>query len=96
MVGIRGGRVEVITAGNDEQKARETLARAAAAQSESPLRFGTHFAPGTIGPAVDQVIRALDCDALFTGAHRVERHAEVPSHTEELLRATDIAVVVQP
>ncbi|MGH7533169.1 MAG: universal stress protein [Gemmatimonadales bacterium] len=96
LVGVRGGRLEVITAGNDETKAEETLARAGAALSESPLRFGTHFAPGAIGPAVDQVIRALDCDALFTGAHRVEGRAEMPSHTEELLSATDIAVVVQP
>lgn len=95
-VGIRGGRLEVVTAGEDEERATETLARAAAALSESPLRFGTHFARGKIGPAVARTIRDLECDALITGAHRVEGHAEVPSHTEELLRATDIAVVVQP
>ena len=95
-VGIGGGRLEVITAGNDQGLAEETLARAAAALSESPLRFGTHFARGAIGTAVDHAIRDLGCDALITGAHRVEGHAEMPSHTEELLRATDIAVVVQP
>lgn len=95
-VGIRGGRLEVITAGNDEAQAEETLARAAAALSESPLRFGTRFARGAIGPAVAQAIRDLGCDALITGAHRVDGRAEMPSHTEELLRATDLAVVVQP
>lgn len=95
-VGIRGGRLEVITAGTDEKKAQETLARAAAALSESPLRFGTHFARGAIGAGVDHAIKDLGCDALFVGAHRVEGRAHVPSHTEELLRATDIAVVVHP
>jgi nucleotide-binding universal stress UspA family protein len=95
-VGIRGGRLEVITAGDDEAAARETLARAAAAMSESPLRFGTHFAPGKIGAAVNHAIHRLGCDALFVGAHRVEGRTQVPSHTEELLAATDIAVVVHP
>lgn len=95
-VGIRGGKLEVITAGDDEEGGKETLARAAAAMSESPLRFGTHFARGPIGGAVNHAIHDLGCDALFVGAHRVEGRAQVPSHTEELLAATDIAVVVHP
>lgn len=95
-VGIRGGRLEVITAGDDEAAARETLARAAAAMSESPLRFGTFFAPGPIGAAVNRAINELGCDALFVGAHQEGGRAHVPSHTEELLAATDIPVVVHP
>lgn len=95
-VGIRGGRLKVVTAGEDREKAQGVLARAAAALSESPLRFGTHYAEGKIGASVGRAIGELGCDALFVGAHREEGRALMPSHTEELLRATDIAVVVHP
>lgn len=94
--GIGGGRLEVITAGDDEARGRATLARASAALSESPIRFATHFAPGAIGPAVARLVGALGCDALVTGAHRTDGRSSVPSHTDELLRATDLAVVVHP
>lgn len=93
--GITGSALEIIHAAHDESAGRAVLARAAAALSQSPVRFEAHFAAGEVDTAIAAVVERRGCDALFTGAHHTEgRGHEVPSHTEALLRATDLAVVV--
>jgi nucleotide-binding universal stress UspA family protein len=49
---------------------------------------------------VAQVIKRTQCDSLFAGAHMSHvdgrPSAIVVSHAEEILRHTDIPVVIQP
>jgi nucleotide-binding universal stress UspA family protein len=49
---------------------------------------------------VARVIARTKCDALFAGAHLERRSGRpsqpVVSHAEEILRHTDIPVVIQP
>jgi nucleotide-binding universal stress UspA family protein len=91
---VTGARLEVIHANPNDSKGRETLARAATALSESPVHFETHLEGGDVHEAVRNAVQRLGCDALFAGAHREEGRFEVPSHTEAILRATDIPVLV--
>ena len=59
----------------------------------------THVEPGKPGEVVADVVRRTRCDALFAGAHvphGQERPSVVVSHAEDILRSTDIPVVIQP
>src|SRR5439155_16914288 len=64
-----------------------------------PISFVTHVEAGKPGEVVAGVVRRTRCDALFAGAHVPhggERPSVVVSHAEEILRHTDIPVVIQP
>lgn len=92
--GIFGSHLDVLHVTADIAEGRQILARAAGALSITPLDFDTHLAEGAIESAVAERIADLRSNALFVGAER-ERHGWlVPSHTEAILRATDIPVVV--
>lgn len=93
---VTGARLEVIHAAKEEHQGGEVLARASMALSEFPLRFETHLCRGDVEDATAQAVRRLGCNALFAGAHREDRQVLVPSHTEGILRATDIPVLVHP
>jgi nucleotide-binding universal stress UspA family protein len=62
------------------------------------IAFVTHIEHGTPGAAVARVVERTGCDALFAGAHVGSgRRSDVTvSHAEEILRHTDIPVVIQP
>jgi len=62
------------------------------------VAFVTHIEPGTPGEVVARVVERTKCDALFAGAHVTHgRTSKVTvSHAEEILRHTDIPVVIQP
>jgi nucleotide-binding universal stress UspA family protein len=64
------------------------------------VAFVTHVEPGQPGEVVARVIARTRCDALFAGAHMSHEpgrpSAVVVSHAEEILRHTDIPVVIQP
>ncbi|MGH7701768.1 MAG: universal stress protein [Gemmatimonadales bacterium] len=91
---VAGAHLDVIHSTRDEAKGREILARAAMALSAAPVHFETHLERGDVHEAVANAVRRLDCNALFAGTHREEGRWSVPSHTEAILRATDIPVVV--
>lgn len=92
--GIFGSHLDVLHVTEDMIEGRQVLARASGALSITPLDFETHLAEGEIEAAVAENIIDLESNALFVGAER-ERHGWlVPSHTEAILRATDIPVVV--
>lgn len=92
--GIFGSHLDVLHVTDDVPAGRQVLARASGALSMSPLDFDTHLADGSIESAVTSRIGWLGSNALFVGAQREEHGWLVPSHTEAILRATDIPVVV--
>lgn len=92
--GIFGAHLDVLHVTADVADGRQVLARASGALSITPLDFDTHLAEGSVEAAIVETIEDLGSNALFVGAER-ERHGWlVPSHTEAILRATDIPVVV--
>ncbi|MEP6574531.1 MAG: universal stress protein [Gemmatimonadota bacterium] len=91
---IAEAQLEVIHVSDDEMSGRAVLARASGALSVSPLRFETHLETGDVHEAVSDAVERLRCNALFVGAHRSEGRWLVPSHTEAILRATDIPVLI--
>lgn len=92
--GIFGAHLDVLHVTEDVPAGRQVLARASGALSITPLDFETHLAEGSIEAAIVETIEELESNVLFVGAER-ERHGWlVPSHTEAILRATDIPVVV--
>lgn len=60
----------------------------------APLDFDTHLVEGELEAAIPGMVASLGANALFAGAHREEAGWHVPSHTEVILRATDIPVLV--
>jgi nucleotide-binding universal stress UspA family protein len=92
--GIFGSHLDVLHVTEDVIAGRQILARASGALSMTPLDFDTHLADGSVEAAVVETIEEFGSNALFVGAERVRHGWLVPSHTEAILRATDIPVVV--
>jgi nucleotide-binding universal stress UspA family protein len=92
--GITGAHLDVLHVGSDQPEGRKTLARASGALSVAQLDFDTHFIEGELETAVPATIARLGCNALFVGAHREDSGWRIPSHTEVILRATDIPVLI--
>jgi nucleotide-binding universal stress UspA family protein len=94
------GTVHVIHAAEDRHAGLQVVGVAEALLSMQRVAFVTHVEPGTPGEVVARVIKRTRCDALFAGAHMSHREgrisAVVVSHAEEILRQTDIPVVIQP
>jgi nucleotide-binding universal stress UspA family protein len=91
---IGGAHIDVVHVAEDQAEGARALARASGALSLSMLSFETHLATGELGPAVADTVQRLGSDALFVGAQREESGWLVPSHTEAILRATDLPVLV--
>lgn len=92
--GITGAHLDVLHVSDDPADGRQTLARASGALSIAPLDYELHLAEGGLEHAIADTASRLGCNALFAGAHREEHGWLVPSHTEAILRATDIPVLV--
>lgn len=92
--GITGAHLDVLHVAPDEDEGRRTLAKASGALSLAPLDFETHFLEGDLETAIPQTVERLGSNALFAGAHREEAGWMVPSHTEIILRLTDIPVLI--
>lgn len=94
---IAHSTVHIIHATIDPASATMVVGEAEAALSLQGVAFVTHIERGTPGEAVARVVERTKCDALFAGAH-VARGADqvTVSHAEEILRHTDIPVVIQP
>lgn len=92
--------VHVIHANADREAGLRVVGAAEAALSMQRVAFVTHVEAGTPGAVVAAVIQETHCDALFAGAHMSHvdgrPSAVVVSHAEEILRHTDIPVVIQP
>jgi len=97
---VVGSTVHVIHAARDREAGLRVVGEAEATLSLQRVVFVTHIAPGSPGEVVAQVIKETRCDALFAGAHLIRQDGRtsggVVSHAEEILRHTDIPVVIQP
>lgn len=92
--------VHIIHASDDREAGLTVVGVAEATLSMQRVPFVTHVEGGKPGEVVARVIKRTRCDALFAGAHmrQVEGRPStvVVSHAEEILRSTDIPVVIQP
>ncbi len=90
--------IHIIYATSDQAAGVQIVGAAEAVLSLQGVAFVTHIEPGTPGEVVARVVARTQCDALFAGAHVTRgRTSKVSvSHAEEILRHTDIPVVVQP
>jgi nucleotide-binding universal stress UspA family protein len=90
--------VHVIHAAADRDAGLRVVGEAEAALSMLRVPFVTHLETGKPGEVVARVIARTKCDALFAGAHvpRERTSLASASHAEEILRTTDIPVVIQP
>ena len=91
---IARSHVDVLHVGDDAAEGQRVLARASGALSLSMLSFETHLVPGEFESAVAETVQRLGSDTLFAGATREESGWLVPSHTEAILRATDLPVLI--
>jgi nucleotide-binding universal stress UspA family protein len=93
--------VHVVHASDDVQAGLQVVGEAEATLSLHQAAFQTHLEPGPPGAALAAVVKRLRCDALFAGAHvttaahRRTSQADF-SHAEQILRHTDVPVVIQP
>ena len=92
--GITGAHLDVLHVADDQEAGRRTMARASGALSLTPLDFEMHLASGDLESVVAETVSRLRINALFAGAHNEGSGWEVPSHTESILRATEIPVLV--
>lgn len=92
--GITGAHLDVLHVSSDPEAGRQALARASGALSMTPLHYETHLVDGKLEVVIPEMVRTLQADALFAGAHREDAGWLLPSHTEVILRATDIPVLV--
>jgi nucleotide-binding universal stress UspA family protein len=92
--------VHVIHAAADHEAGVLLVGSAEAELSILGVPFVTHIEGGSPGEVVARVIARIKCDALFAGAHLERRSGRpsqpVVSNAEEILRHTDIPVVIQP
>jgi nucleotide-binding universal stress UspA family protein len=91
---IAEAHLEVVHVCSDPDIGRTQLARAAQALSVAPVRFDTHLLVGSLETAIADAVQRLGVNAVFAGAHRGEGDPSVASHTEAILRATQIPVLV--
>ncbi len=91
---IAEAHLDVLHVADDPAAGHAVLARTSAAFSASPFSYETHLATGKVEEAVAAAIVEFRSNGLFTGTSREEGRRLVPSHTEAILRATDIPVLV--
>jgi len=92
------GTVHVIHANASREAGLHVVGEAEAELSRRRVAFVTHVEPGTPGEACKVVVARTACDALFVGAHvpRGRDSGATAGNAAEILRHTDIPVVVQP
>jgi nucleotide-binding universal stress UspA family protein len=91
---IAGAHLDVLHVADNPADGEAVLARTSAAFSASPFHYEMHLASGSVEQAVAAAVERLKSNALFTGIGRDEGRRLVPSHTEAILRATDLPVLV--
>jgi nucleotide-binding universal stress UspA family protein len=91
---IAEAHLDVLHVADDSGAGHAVLARTSAAFSASPFSYEVHLATGKVEEAVAAAIVEFRSNGLFTGTSREDGRRLVPSHTEAILRATDIPVLV--
>jgi len=97
---IAPSTVHIIHATDDPAGGMHVVGVAEALLSLQRVAFATHIETGRPGRVIPAVLQSIRCDALFAGAHlaRVSGRPSpvVESYAEEILRGTDIPVLIQP
>ena len=96
---VGDGTIHLITAAESQAEGLKVVGAAEALLSLQGVRFVTHVEIGKPGEVVAAVVRRAGADCLFAGAHvprSTDRPSQVISHAEEILRNTDLPVIVQP
>lgn len=97
--GVGDSTVHLIHAAKSQGEGLKVVGAAEALLSLQGVHFVTHVELGKPGEVVAAVVRRVGADCLFAGAHvprTGDRPSVVVSHAEEILRRTDLPVVVQP
>lgn len=97
--GVVESDVILIHAYADRDAAHRVIGPAEAHLSMQGVAYVTRLEAGEPGAIVAAVVRDTGADALFAGAHVPAggaRPSAAGSHTEEILRHTDLPVVIQP
>lgn len=92
--GILEAHLDVLHVSSDPESGRQTMARASGALSRMPLDYDLHLVEGALEVVLPSMVETLQCNAVFAGAHREDAGWLVPSHTEVILRATELPVLV--
>jgi len=98
-VSVDDGTVHLIHAAKTKREGLAVVGAAEALLSLQGVRFVTHVEIGKPGEVVAAVMQRTGADCLFAGAHvtrSTDRPSQVVSHAEEILRHTDLPVIVQP
>jgi nucleotide-binding universal stress UspA family protein len=97
---IAESTVHIIHATDDPAAGVQVVGVAEAVLSLQRVAFVTHIEAGQPGRVIPAVLQRIRCDALFAGAHLARTAGRpstvVASHAEEILRGTDIPVLIQP
>lgn len=96
---VGDGTVHLIHAAKSKSEGLKVVGAAEALLSLQGVRFVTHVETGKPGEVVAAVVRRSGADCLFAGAHvprSTDRPSQVISHAEDILRHTDLPVIVQP
>jgi len=97
---VVGSTVHLIHANADHAAGLQIVGEAEALLSMQRVAFVTHVEPGGPAEVVARIIKRVRCDALFAGAHMSHEQGRpsvvVVSNAEDILRQTDIPVVIQP
>lgn len=90
--------VHVIHANANREAGLQVVGDAEAELSRRRVAFVTYVEPGTPGEVSAAVVARTACDALFVGAHvpRGRDSGATAGHAAQILKHTDIPVVVQP
>lgn len=91
---IAEAHLDVLHVADDTADGHAVLARTSAAFSAVPFSYETHLAGGVVEEAITAAITEFKSNALFAGSSRSEGRRLVGSHTEAILRATDLPVLV--
>ena len=98
-VSVDDGTVHVIHAAKSKREGLKVVGAAEALLSLQGARFVTHVEIGKPGEVVAALMHSTGADCLFAGAHVSrggDRPSQVVSHAEEILRHTDLPVIIQP
>jgi len=93
---VAGTVLHIIHAAADRMRALQVVGVAEATLSLQRVEFVTHIDSGRPGEVIARVLKETRCDGLFAGAHAARRGGPADSHVEEILRHTEIPVLVQP
>jgi nucleotide-binding universal stress UspA family protein len=96
---VGDGTVHLIHAAKSKRDGLKVVGAAEALLSLQGVRFVTHVEMGKPGEVVAAVVRSSGADCLFAGAHvprSTGRPSQVVSHAEDILRHTDLPVIIQP